>query len=321
MRRTAVLLSPLLLVAAQSLPAQIDREAVQLLRPVLEALCACQSGNYDEAKIWTLGERLWELHSNGSKSVDEAEVVMLDYALDGANAEDLVEGLADRGARIVPLLRKYRARPTWGIITSKTCPDPPRKDPFARETDFLSLMDRLDKPKVDIKWQPVPEVVLRVTVSNSGQGGRNQGQRLDVLTAEGALLFFKDGRSLLGLLPLVVGPTDEQMLLAEWETEPDRSAVWVLYYVPGTFRLHEGRIVHLAEWTSTGSRVSLNDVDGDGYPEVLTFERIEAKKHADKCRSLVAVAHKWNGNRFETIKRLCAEGVAPGSKPWSWRQE
>jgi hypothetical protein len=311
MRPTALVL-PFLFFWAQVTPAPIDPGVEKLVLPVLEALCASCTGGYNNEKVLRLGKRLADLQQNTSQAADQAVVILLDYQFTGAYAEDLVENIDSRGQSVVPYLRRYRAHPTWGLLKCRTCLEPLRATPEGRESHFLWLTERLDRPRLVIKWQAVASAALRCIVSEVGGEGQTPGQRLDVVSMQGDVLHFCDGQAVLGLTPLLIGPKNEMLLLVEWSAAPKGSVVQAMRYLPGPVtepRYAEGQIVAVGELQSRGARPLLLDVDGDGYPEVVTFEPAGEGTPTTGCRSLMATANKWTGSGFVKIGQACQEDI------------
>ncbi len=292
-------------------PAQIDPVVQELVRPVLKALCAWPEGTYTE-NVESLGRLLAKIEDNSTQAADEAVVVLLDYGLDAAFAEDLIENIASREEGVVPFLRKYRAAPTWGLLGSDGCLDPPRLDSHTREDHYLWLADRLDKPEFSVTWAAAKDVTLRVVVGGFGDKSQLSGQRLDVVSEKGHVIYFHDGQAVWNLQPLLVGPTKEKLLLVEWPTGPNRSVVQVLRYLPGPFtktRLAAGQVVEVGELPSDGAPATLVDVDGDGYLEVVTFGPAKEGMPTSACKSLVATANKWSGSSFVAIGQACKDDI------------
>jgi hypothetical protein len=87
------------------------RDAAKLIGPILHDRIRADDAHYAPGSPnWDLEDRLDRLANDQSPAADAASVILLDYYLGEHNGEMQICAVTKRGARVLPLVTKYRKR-------------------------------------------------------------------------------------------------------------------------------------------------------------------------------------------------------------------
>jgi hypothetical protein len=145
-------------------------------------------------------------------------------------------------------------------------------------------------------WQATVDRVLFVRAEAHDVGGVVL-HTLRVSDATGRLLYEYEGNKLLSVVPLQVSPGDEDLLVSRWTAGNRTNGLLVL-------RGRGSKVSVVANRLVGSDGVSLVDVDGDGYQEVITFTQDKVPRLSMAEWPLILEAYRWTGLRLEPLGRV-----------------
>jgi len=141
-----------------------------------------------------------------------------------------------------------------------------------------------------LPWTPIGQHAL-VVHADSREIAGGTIQTLRVTDGTGKQLFSLEGDTLMDVIHLPVGPTGEETLLvAHWSSG----------------QMSDGSTVTKVADLFTAEVYGFLDIDGDGYQEILAFERSQARNRPSSESSLTVVAYRWTGSSLKPVAHVPA---------------
>jgi hypothetical protein len=182
------------------------------------------------------------------------------------------------------------------------------QQPIARAVRIATLLMSMRsaaqgaEPNLDqwlVPWAPFEHQTLAVHGEARNVGGVTL-HTLRVTDRRGSELYLYEGTELMSVAPLRVGPEgDETLLITLWSGGIHTSRLLVL-------RGAGSKVKSVADLLVPSEEVSLFDVDGDGYDEVLSFELVETRGRPVAEWPLAVAAYRWTGAALQRMGQVPA---------------